>query len=136
MSTKDPFTGIWKLNLERSHFASRHRPTGGTMTWERTSKGYLMKAEGLTRDGKVVQERPQALTLDEKEHPIMGLPHLRESAHHPDPNTIHIEAKDADEVVGVGSYIVSEDRRTLIAVASGADAQQRPFLTVAVWDRQ
>ena len=136
MSTKDPFTGIWKLNLERSHFGSRHRPTSGTMTWERTSEGYLMRAEGLTGDGKVVQERPQALALDEKEHPIVGAPYLREIAHQPDPNTIHIQAKNADEVVGVGSYIVSADRRTLIAVASGADAQQKPFLTVAVWDRQ
>ena len=44
-----------------------------------------MRAEGLTGDGKVVQERPQALALDEKEHPIVGAPYLREIATNPIP---------------------------------------------------
>ena len=136
MSAKDPFAGIWNLNPGRSHFRSGHRPTGGTMFWERTPEGYLMRAEGTTCDGKAVQEGLQAFNLDEKEHPVPGAPGLVAIAHHPDANTIHVQAKNSDQVVGEGSYIVSADGTTLIAAVSGTDAQQKPFLTVAVWDRQ
>jgi hypothetical protein len=106
------------------------------MFWERTSEGYLMRAEGITHDGKAVKERPLAFNLDEKEHPVPGAPGLVAIAQHPDANTIHVQAKNVDQVVGEGSYIVSPDGTTLIAAVSGTDAQRKPFLTVAVWDRQ
>jgi hypothetical protein len=136
MSSKEPFAGIWHLNPDRSQFCSGHHPAGGTMRWERTSEGYLMRAEGITHDGKAVQERPQAFNLDEKEHPVPGAPGLVAIARHPDAHTIHVQAKNADQVVGEGSYIVSADGSTLIAAVSGTDAQQKHFLTVAVWDRR
>ena len=136
MNAKDPFAGTWNLNPGRSQFRSRHRPTSGTMFWEPTPEGYLMRAEGTTYDGKAVQERLQAFNLDEKEHPVPGAPGLVAIAHHPDANTIHVQAKNAEQVVGEGSYIVSADGTMLIAAVSGTDAQQKPFLTVAVWDRQ
>jgi hypothetical protein len=136
MNGKDPFAGSWKLNPGRSQFSLDHRPTSATMCWERTGEGYVMTAEGITHDGKPVKERPRAFKLDEKEHPIEGEPGLVEIAHHPDANTIHVQAKNVDHVVGEGSYIVSADGTSLIAAVSGADAQQRRFLTVGVWDRQ
>lgn len=95
-----------------------------------------MRAEGTTYDGKAVQERQQVFNLDEKEHPVPGAPGLVAIARHPDANTIHVQAKNADQMVGGGSYIVSADGTTLIAAVSGTDARQKPFLTVAVWDRQ
>jgi len=136
MSAKDPFAGVWNLNPGRSQFRGGHRPTSGTMFWERTSDGYLMRAEGVSCDGKAVQERPQTLNLDEKDHPVPGVPGVVAVVHHPDANTIHVQARNADLVVGEGSYIVSADGATLIAAVAGTDAQQKPFLTVAVWDRQ
>ena len=95
-----------------------------------------MRAEGITQDGKAHRERPQAFHLDQKEHPIPGAPGLVAIAYHPDAHTIHVQAKNADGVVGEGSYIVSADGNTLIAAVSGTDAQQKKVLTVAVWDRQ
>ncbi len=136
MNAKDPFAGFWNLNPGRSQFCSGHRPTSGTMFWESTPEGYLMRAEGTTYDGKAVQERQQVFNLDEKEHPVPGAPGLVAIARHPDANTIHVQAKNADQMVGGGSYIVSADGTTLIAAVSGTDARQKPFLTVAVWDRQ
>jgi len=133
---KAPFVGSWKLNPRRSQFNLGHRPTNATMCWERTGEGYVMTAEGITPDGKAVKERPRTFKLDEKEHPIEGEPGLVEIAHHPDANTIHVQAKDAHHVVGEGSYIVSADGTSLIAAISGTNVQQRRFLTVAVWDRQ
>lgn len=136
MTVKDPFAGIWRLNLGRSQFSTGHSPSCAAMSWERTSQGYLMRAEGRTREGKLVEERPQALVLDGIGHPIPSAPGLSVIAQHPDPNTIRVETKNADHVVGEGSYIVSADGSTLTACVSGIDAQQRPFQIIAVWDRQ
>jgi len=136
MSAEHPFAGSWNLNTGRSQFPAAHHPASGTMRWERTEEGYLMTAEGTTHDGKALKERPQAFHLDEKEHPVPGAPGLVAIAYHPDAHTIHVQAKNAGQLVGEGSYIVSADGNALIAAVSGTDAQQKPFLTVAVWDRR
>jgi hypothetical protein len=135
MNRNDPFAGNWKLNPEKSHFDPNHRPSSGIMSWERTSEGYSMRAEGTTSEGKLVQERPQTFILDGKDHPVPGAPGLAAIMSRPDPNTIHMEAKKAGGVVGKGSYVVSGDGATLTATVSGTDAQQRPFQTVVIWDR-
>lgn len=135
MNRQDPFSGNWKLNPEKSHFDPNHHPASGTMSWERTSNGYRMRAEGTQSNGQVIQERPQAFILDGKEHPVPDASGLTVVASRPDPNTIHVEAKSVAGVVGKDSYVVSEDGTRLTASVSGTDAQQRPCRTVAVWDR-
>lgn len=135
MNREDPFGGSWKLNPEKSHFDPNHRVSAGTMRWERTGDGYLMEAEG-THDGQAVQERPATFILDGKEHTVPGQPGITAVASSPTPNIVHVEAKSAGHVVGRGSYVVSEDGTTLTATMRGTDAQQRPFETVVVWDRQ
>jgi hypothetical protein len=134
MSREDPFGGAWKLNSEKSRFDPNHRPTGGTMRWERTSDGYRMRAEGIC-DGRVVEERPQTFILDGQEHSGADAPGVTAVFSRPDPNTIQGEAKHAGRVVGKVSYVVSEDGTTLTASASGTDGQERPFQTVVVFDR-
>ena len=54
----------------------------------------------------------------------------------PDPNTIKVEAKNASAVIGKATYAVSDDGATLTATVSGTDAEQRPFQTVLVWERE
>lgn len=136
MNAKDAFAGIWRLDVGRSQFSPAHRPGCAAMCWERTPQGYLMRAEGRTREGKLVDECPQAFILDEMEHPIPSAPGLSMIVHHPDANTILVQAKHADRVVGEGSYVVSADGSTLTASVSGIDAQRKPFQTIAIWDRQ
>lgn len=135
MSQEDPFGGSWKLNPEKSHFDPNHRVSAGTMHWERTTDGYLMHAEG-THDGQVCRERPQTFILDAKDHALPGLPGFTAVAFRATTNEIRVEAKNAGQVVGKGSYVVSEDGTTLTATTVGRDAQQRTFQTVVVWDRQ
>lgn len=135
MNREDPFAGSWKLNPEKSHFDPNHRVSAGTMLWERTADGYLMKAEG-SHGRQVVQERPATFVLDGKEHAVPGQPDTTALASSPAPHIIHVEAKNAGRVVGKGSYIVSEDGTTLTATMDGTDAQQGTFQTVVVWDRQ
>ena len=135
MNREDPFGGSWELNPEKSRFDPNHPVSAGTMRWERTGDGYVMKAEG-THDGQPVQERQATFILDGREHAVPGQPGITAVASSPAPNIIHVEAKSAGRVVGKGSYIVSEDGTILTATVAGTDAQQRPFETVVVWDRQ
>ncbi len=136
MNREDPFIGMWKLNPEKSSFDPNHRPTSGTMYWERDDTGYRMRAEGTNSGGQVVQERPQRFILDGKEHPVRDVPGVNEVVTRPAPNTIEVEAKSANGVVGKASYTVSEDGATLTANVSGIDAQQRRFETLIVFDRE
>ena len=136
VNREDPFAGVWKLNPQKSHFDPSHCASGGTMYWEPTSEGYRMRAEGTKSDGQVVEEKPQAFILDGKDHPLADMPGVTAIASRTSPNTIHVQAQKAGRVVGKASYVVSEDGTTLTANVSGMDAQQRPFETAVVWDRQ
>lgn len=134
-SQPDPFTGTWKMNPQRSKFNSNHRPSEATMRFEREAEGYLMRAEGIC-EGKRVEEQPQRFILDGKEHPVPGAPGVTAVSTRPDPSTIQATARSGGRVLGEGSYVVSADGGMLTATVRGIDAQQRPFQTTVVWDRQ
>jgi hypothetical protein len=133
----DPFIGTWKLNVTRSEFDPNHRPTRGTMTWQRGSDGeYLLLAEGADDKGRPSAEKPQRLLADGKPYPIENLPGLVSITSRPDPRTIRAEAKREDgSLAGEGTYAVAEDGRTMLATTSGFDSQLRPFTMRTVWDR-
>jgi hypothetical protein len=136
MDSKDFFSGTWKLNSEKSNFDANHRPSSATMRWERNSEGYLMTAEGTKANGQVVHEKPLLFILDGKEHPMPDAAGFTAVTTQPAPNVIEVEAKNAGQMIGRGSYVVSEDGTTMTASVSGIDAEHRPFQTVAVFDRE
>ena len=134
-SDKDFFSGSWKLNPQKSNFDPNHRPTGGTMRFERTPEGYIMRAEGVC-DGKRVEELPQKFILDGLEREVPGAPGVTGIATLPDPHTLHAKATMGNRVVGEGTYVVSPDGTTLTATVRGTDMHQRQFQTTVVWDRE
>lgn len=133
MDREDLFSGVWKLNPERSTFDPNHHPLSAIMYWERDSAGYQMRAQGTGGGGQEIRERPQRFILDGKDYPVPEAPGVTVAATRPDPNTIQVEAKNASAVVGTATYAVSHDGATLTATVSGTDAEQRPVL---VWDRE
>jgi hypothetical protein len=131
----DPFSGNWTLNCQESNFDPNHRPRLATMRWERTVDGYQMRAEGEKDDGRTVVDQA-TFVLDGQEHPIPTAPGFTASAERPDPNTIRSVGKRDGNVVGEGVYTVSPDGSTLTATVRGIDAQNRPFQTIVVFDRE
>ena len=105
------------------------------MRFEPQPDGYLMRAEGVC-DSKHVEEQPARFILDGVERPVHGATGVTAVSTRPDPNTIHAVARSGDRTVGEGSYVVSADGATLTATVRGIDAQQRPFQTTVVWDRE
>jgi hypothetical protein len=133
----DPFVGSWKLNPEKCEFDANHRPRAASLVFELDDQGYyLMKAEGLNEKGEPVVEKPARFVVDGKAHPLPDLPGLTVVSTRPDSNTLHSEAKREDgSLVGGGTYVVSEDGRSLTATNFGFDSQLRQFKQSTVWDR-
>ena len=132
---QDPFIGTWKLNPRKSNFDPNHRPSDGTLRFERESGGYVMRAEGVC-DGKRVEENPQTFLLDGAPHAVPGAPEVTVISTLSEPHTIRTEARSGNRIVGEGTYSVSSDGATLTATVRGTDAQQRAFQTTVVWDRE
>jgi hypothetical protein len=135
---QDPFVGTWKLSPDKSTFDANHRPTSGTMRWEKDGDGqYLMTAEGVNAEGKTVAEPPQRFIPDGQARPLPNLPDLRGVASRPEAHTIHAEARRQDgSLVGEATYAVSPDGRSLTATAAGFDSQLRRFEVQTMWERQ
>ena len=134
---QDAFVGTWKLNPGRCEFDPNHRPTSGTLVFERDAQGqYLMKAEGTDAKGQKVAERPQTLIPDGTAHPVPDFPGLSASTTQPNPHELRAQCKREDgSIVGEGTYVVSTDGTTLTATAAGFDTQFRRFETRTVWER-
>jgi len=132
---EDPFSGLWRMSPQKSNFDPNHRPSEGTMRFEREHEGYVMRAEGIS-DGKHVEEQPHRFIFDGKEHPVPGAPDTVAMSTRADPNTIHVTARKGNQIIGEGTYVVSADGSTLITTVKGIDAQQRSFQSTVVWDRQ
>jgi hypothetical protein len=133
----DPFPGTWKLNPVRSQFDPNHRPSEATMVFEVESDGtYILKAEGVNGKGEKCAEKPARIVPDGQDHPLSDFPGLIVVAHRLDPHTIRSEVRREDgSVVGGGSYVVSEDGRSMLATTFGYDSQLRQFQTQTAWDR-
>jgi hypothetical protein len=132
---EDPFTGNWILNREKSNFDANHQPLAAVSRWERTADGYHMRAEGQKEGGQTIVDQAIFL-LDGREHPIPDAPGFTAYSEQLDPRTLHAVGRKDGQVVGEGTYTISEDGRTLTATVRGIDVQHRPFQTVVVWDRQ
>jgi hypothetical protein len=133
----DPFPGTWKLVPADSQFDPNHRPSAGTMLFELEPGGvYVLKAEGVNAKGEHCAERPARIVPDGQDHAVLDFPGLIAVAHRPDPHTIRTEVRREDgSVVAGGSYVVSEDGRSMAATTFGYDTQLRQFQTRTAWER-
>jgi hypothetical protein len=133
----DQFVGTWKLNPERCEFDPNHRPTSGTLVFERDERGhYLMKAEGTNAKGQSVAERPQTFIPDGKPYPVPNFPGLSARTTQPNPHVLRAEVNREDgSIAGEGTYVVSPDGTSMTATAAGFDTQLRRFETRTVWER-
>jgi len=134
----DPFVGTWKLNPQKSQFDPNHRPGAGAMVFSLAPEGhYLLTAEGVSANGEKVMERPSRIIPDGQPHPVPDFHGLTAVASRPDPSTINAEVRREDgSVVGGGSYVVSQDGKSLVATTFGYDTQLRQFKQHTVWDRE
>lgn len=140
--TDDPFEGTWKANNGRSNWDASYTPEEACMRFEATSDGYLLVAYGI-KEGQAVAERPTTIIPDGRRRPIVDLngrpvqgvpPGAVSFGIQPDAYTIEAGAEVDGQILGKGTYKVSDDGKTLTVTTEGTGLKG-PFKTVAVFER-
>lgn len=140
--TDDLFEGTWRANNEESQWDPAYTPEQACLRFEVTDEGYLLVAYGI-KDGQPVAERPTKIIPDGRRRPIVDLngrpipgvpPGAVAFGSQPDPHTIEAGAEVDGQVLGKGTYRVSDDGQTLAVTTEGMGLKG-PFKTVAVFER-
>lgn len=140
--TADPFEGTWKARNDKSHWDPAYTPEQACLRFEATETGYLLVAYGI-KDGQAVAERPTPIMIDGRRRPLVDLngrpvpgipPGAMAFGSQPDARTIEGGAEVDGQVLGKGTYHVSEDGRTLTVTSEGRGLKG-PFKTVVVFER-
>lgn len=138
----DPFEGTWKANNDKSKWDPNYTPEEACLRFEPTDEGYLLVAYGI-KDGQPVAERPTPIIPDGRRRPILDLsgrpmpgvpPGALAYGNRTDPLTIEAGAEVDGQMLGRGTYTVSDDGKSLTVTTEGMGLKG-PFKTVAVFDR-
>jgi hypothetical protein len=140
--TDDPFEGTWKAMNEKSQWDPACTPEQACLRFEATETGYLLVAYGI-KDGQAVAERPRPIIPDGRRRPVVDLngrpiPGIRPGTlayeTRPDMLTIEAGAEVDGQVLGRGTYRISDDGQTLTVTTEG-EGLNGPFKTFAVFER-
>ena len=140
--TEDLFEGTWKARNDQSNWDPAYTPEQACLRFEATDTGYLLVAYGI-KDGQAVAERPTSIIPDGRRRPIVDLngrpipgvpPGAVAFGSQPDPHTIEAGAEADGQVLGKGTYRVSDDGWTLHVTTEGMGLKG-PFKVVAVFER-
>jgi hypothetical protein len=134
--SKDPWIGVWKLNLARSTFSPGPPPRSQSVKVELQEGRVRYMYDGETADGK---ERRFEYTVkfDGKDYPVQG---------NPDTDAVAIKRTGAlsyrqlnkkdGKVRGTAISTFSADGKVWTQTLTGTDAQGRPVHNAQVRERQ
>jgi hypothetical protein len=131
-----PQIGTWKLNLQRSQYIPGPAPREQILN--------------IAQDGQVVKDTVQ--TVDAAGNVSTGVVmHVYDGQPHPatisrdydatvltqvDRNTLIFSRLKAAKLVQLGTFVISEDGKTLTVTTTGINGSGQPLKTIAVFDKQ
>ncbi len=131
----NPFVGLWVANIGKSRRNVDHLFQSATLTFDVAGDEVRLAHAGINASGKE-ECGTTVLRPDGKEYPVSPhSPGLVAVARWLGPHVLETEARRDGEVIGQGTYAVSEDGRNLIASIGGTDASGAPFAHIIVFDR-
>jgi hypothetical protein len=130
-----PLDGVWVANLERSRRHANHQFQRATLTVRIVDETVSLHHAGVNMAGKE-ESGTTTLRADGKEYEVSPqAPGIMVMARWAGTHLLETGARKDGQVVGVGSYAVSEDLSTLTATVGGTDAAGARFEQVIVFDR-
>jgi hypothetical protein len=133
------FVGTWKLNLDKSKFATGQAPKSLTRTATADGDTVTYKFEGVAADGTAFSFGYTS-KYDGKDSAITGTgaPYGADHIAIKQLNSHQLSAtsKKGDKIVGTTSATVSHDGKTLTLTSKGTDANGKPVKSVSVYDKQ
>lgn len=133
----DRQVGTWKMNMEKSTFASgMPAPKGETLVIEEQEGGLKVVSNGLNPEGKPTHFE-YSVKYDGKDYPVTGSPAVDSvSARRIDANTIETTRKKNGVVVTTNTSAISKDGKTRTNIFHGKNAKGEPRTWTAIFDRQ
>ncbi len=133
----DRQVGTWKMNMEKSTFASgMPAPKGETLVIEEQEGGLKVVSNGLSPEGKPTHFE-YSVKYDGKDYPVTGSPAVDSvSARRIDANTIETTRKKNGVVVTSNTSSISKDGKTRTNIFHGKNAKGEPRTWTAIFDRQ
>jgi hypothetical protein len=133
----DRQAGTWKMNMERSKFASdMPAPKGETVVIEEQEGGLKVVSNGLNAEGKPTHFE-YSVKYDGKDYPVTGSPAVDTvAARKINDSTIETTRKKNGIVVTTNTSVISEDGKTRTNIFHGKNAKGEPRTWTAVFDKQ
>jgi hypothetical protein len=128
----DPIVGTWKLNLEKSKYATPV-PKTMTVTFAPAAKGYAVTIEAIGADGQP-QKWGYTSSFDGSESPVSGNPNIDAVVARTRTGTV--EYMKAGKVVTTTTSVMSDDGKTLTVTVKVMAAQGKEVTNIVVYDRQ
>ena len=131
----DTQMGTWKLNEAKSKLAAGV-PKNSTIVFEASGDSVKVTIDGTDSAGKPAHNEWTG-KLDGKDYPVTGDPNAdARSYRQVDDHTLEFVIKKGGKVTITGRVVVSTDRKTRTATASGTDPQGKKFKSSSVYDKQ
>jgi hypothetical protein len=134
-ASTDPFTGVWKLDLEKSKLPAP-LPQSQTVHIQVVGMSIHVQEEIVNDKGERITITGDA-RFDGKDYSIKGSDFADSVAYERlDRNTIKGAGKKAGKVVVNETAVLSKDAKTLTTTYTGTDASGRQGTYVAVFHKQ
>lgn len=135
--TKDPFVGVWRLNVAKSKYTPGPPPKSTTSTFEAVGKGYRISVKTEPASGPV-EQWSYTTNLDGQDAPVTGNnPNADMAAvKRIDTNTLEIVNKKGGKVTTTQRNVVAADGKTRTNTTTGTDGKGQKVNNVAVFEKQ
>jgi hypothetical protein len=130
----DPLIGTWKLNLEKSTYIGNQPPKSQTNTFSGEGQQFIDTVEGVNAQGQAVKVVFQHI-YDGMPHPTPGSPDWDSVAYTRSGNTINFNRFKNGKTVQIGELLIAPGK-TFTLIVGGTAANNQPFYTVSVFDKQ
>jgi hypothetical protein len=131
-----PQIGTWKLNLQKSEYIPGPAPRSITLN--------------IAQDGQIVRDAVQTIdaqgkvstavvmhVYDGRPHPAPGHPDFDATViTQVDANSLIASRLKAGKLVQVGTFVISQDGKTVTTTITGINVNGQPVKNVAVYDKQ
>ena len=131
-----PQIGTWKLNLQKSEYILGPAPRSRTLN--------------ITQDGQIVRDTVQTIdaagnvstsvvmhVYDGQPHPATGFPDFDATViTQVNDNSLIASRLKAGKLVQVGTFVISQDGKTVTVSIAGIDVNRQPVKSISVYDKQ
>ena len=135
LAAESPFSGTWKLNLEKSKMTPPY-PKEVIVRVDADDNGIKVKEDVIDSQGQPTKVSYEA-KFDGKDYPTTGSPEFDSvSFQRVNSNTLKAQLKKAGKVIGDYTVVVSKDGKTTSVDYTETSPEGKPIKGSAVYDKQ